>query len=125
MTPVSRGKQLAALRRKARLRQRDVADLFGITTSAISEWERGVSTPSWHRLRTLDDAYGAGGSLLTLFGDDNGRSRHDDLSQRLDELAARMESLERWRREIEDPARAAQALDEQARSQGADKRAHQ
>ena len=39
------GRRLAELRRQSGKKQRDVADALGLTTQAISKWERGLSCP--------------------------------------------------------------------------------
>ena len=47
------GKRIAAARKKARMTQKQVADAFGITGSAVSEWERDESVPEVEKLSQL------------------------------------------------------------------------
>lgn len=70
MQDVERGKDLATLRVRRRLTQRQVGAAFDppIDKSAISEWERGLSNPELYRLPILDDLYGGTGEVWELFG---------------------------------------------------------
>lgn len=88
MTAVERGRHLKTMRQKAQLTQRQVAALFDMTPAAVSEWERGHTSPEWHRLRRLDEAYGAGGSLLAMFDAPAELNRYEALASRVDRLEA-------------------------------------
>jgi transcriptional regulator with XRE-family HTH domain len=45
-------------RKRARLSQRELAELLGTTQSAIARWEAGASSPSFDRLRDVVRACG-------------------------------------------------------------------
>ena len=62
------GQALTRLRVAAGLTQRQVAAHFGIDKSAVSGWETDRSLPNRAKLVGLDELYGAGGTLLRLFG---------------------------------------------------------
>lgn len=78
MTPVAIGRNLAALRRRGRLRQRDLGDRVGISQSAVSRAEAGdlraVSLP------TLQKLFGEVGGELVL----NVRWRGGELDRLMD-----------------------------------------
>jgi transcriptional regulator with XRE-family HTH domain len=50
--------QALALRERARLTQRELAALLGVSERAIGAWEAGLSYPSAARLRELIALYG-------------------------------------------------------------------
>lgn len=51
-------KKLAGLRVTAELKQKDVADVFGVTQGTVSFWENGVSKPSLDKIPLLAELYG-------------------------------------------------------------------
>lgn len=106
MDAVERGRELARLRKAAELTQRKVANHFGLTASAVSEWERGAGAPEWHRIRALDDLLGAQGAVLRLFDLGSVTTSAEPLpsgfaaafevvQRQLDALSARLDRLER------------------------------
>ena len=44
---------IKALRKRTLLNQRDFADLFDVSQVAVSEWERGLSTPTSPRMAAM------------------------------------------------------------------------
>ena len=50
--------RLVAARKAHRLSQAEVANRFGISTCAVSRWERGTSTPTRHHRRKLAQLFG-------------------------------------------------------------------
>lgn len=55
--------------RQARLISQDrLARLVGVSTSAISQIERGVNVPRRHTAEAIDDALDAGGEVARSFG---------------------------------------------------------
>lgn len=68
MTDMERGAAMQALRKNARLTQREVGAHFGIDKGAVSEWETGRSRPTVDKLAELDSLYGADGGVLRLYG---------------------------------------------------------
>lgn len=109
LSDVERGQQMKDMRKRAGMTQRQVAALFGMTASAVSEWERGNTTPEWTRLRPLDDAYGAGGALLAMFGDAGAVTQYDALSARVRAIEDRMAEVSP---SAPQPALTMEALDE-------------
>lgn len=55
---MSLGQKIRELRRARGLTQQQVADLFGIKTASVSEWESGKSSPSTEKLVRLARALG-------------------------------------------------------------------
>ncbi len=51
-------KKLAGLRVTAELKQKDVANIFGVTQGTVSFWENGVSKPSFDKIPLLAELYG-------------------------------------------------------------------
>jgi len=51
-------KKLAGLRVTAELKQKDVANIFGITQGTVSFWENGISKPSFEKIPLLAELYG-------------------------------------------------------------------
>jgi transcriptional regulator with XRE-family HTH domain len=78
MDPVQRGLRLKDLRESAGYKQRQVGAWFDIDGRAVSEWERGKSSPDRRKLVRLDEMYQANGEVLEMF----------EVSQRPDEVAA-------------------------------------
>lgn len=60
----SYGDMLKALRRKARLKQSDLAQICGRSTSEVARWEQGKALPSLEVLAALRDALGVAYSDL-------------------------------------------------------------
>ncbi len=52
------GRRIAVLRRRAELKQGDVAKVCCVTVQAVSKWERGLSCPDALMLETLSRALG-------------------------------------------------------------------
>lgn len=67
MDPVQRGLRLKDLRESAGYKQRQVGAWFDIDGRAVSEWERGKSSPDRRKLVQLDEMYNAGGEVLSMF----------------------------------------------------------
>lgn len=53
------GRALAALRKRAGIKQTDVADAVGITSTFVSQVERGQRGLSWRTLNRVLAVYGA------------------------------------------------------------------
>lgn len=53
------------LREKSGKSQKYIADALGITSSAVSDWERGVKTPRTERLKEVADYFGVTTDYLT------------------------------------------------------------
>lgn len=50
--------QLIGMRKRAGLKQQDLADALGVTQAAVSEWERGRSRPEINKLPELAEVLG-------------------------------------------------------------------
>ena len=50
--------RLRELRTSRKMSRRALADLFGITETAVYNWENGLSEPGMDKLRTLADFFG-------------------------------------------------------------------
>lgn len=93
-----RGEELRRLRKAAGLAQWHVAREFGISDSAVSQWEKGDSKPDYRKLIRLDEMYHCDGEILALFDlgiswrDEANRLQKqvDDLRQDLTILAERL-----------------------------------
>ena len=57
-TKESVARSLRRLRAERRLKQSDVANAIGVTSQAISQWERAVSQPTSDKLWALADFFG-------------------------------------------------------------------
>lgn len=68
MDRVKQGQRLRELREAAGLLQRQVGAEFDIDKAAVSEWERGKSSPDRKKLVRLDELYDAGGEVLEIYG---------------------------------------------------------
>ena len=58
-SPTSLGDRIRAARESARLSQQAVADHFGLTAQAVSQWETGATKPSTGRIAALARLLGA------------------------------------------------------------------
>lgn len=88
MTP---GETLREYRTKARMTQRALGELVGVTHGAAALWERGRSCPTRARAEHLDEVLGAGGAILAAFGYQRPErfvthAEHTALLERVDEL---------------------------------------
>ena len=61
------GRRIAELRRQLGLTQREIAVLVGVSTQAVSKWERGLSCPDMMLLDELASALGV--KIADLFID--------------------------------------------------------
>lgn len=106
MGDVERGRRMRELREAKGLLQRQVGAHFDIDKAAVSEWERGKSSPDRRRLVELDHLYEANGEVLALY--DVGPadqalsdrvalleeqvalllSRHDEMASAVEQIAA-------------------------------------
>lgn len=68
MNDVERGRRMRELREAVGLLQRQVGAEFDIDKAAVSEWERGKSSPDKSKLVGLDVLYRADGEVLALYG---------------------------------------------------------
>lgn len=59
---------IKALRRKHYLNQTAFANMIGVTQSAISQWEHGLTKPNSEQLRAISQAFGV--SVDDLLGGD-------------------------------------------------------
>ena len=50
------GRELAAARRERKISQRALADLVGVRQTAVTQWERGATTPRNHHVFALERA---------------------------------------------------------------------
>jgi transcriptional regulator with XRE-family HTH domain len=66
--PKSCGRRLSILRRKLKLKQKDIAELTGRTTSAVGYWETGKSIIPTEVVAKLVEVYGVS-PLWLLFGE--------------------------------------------------------
>lgn len=82
------GRALRKLRTDRGVYQETVGDAVGVSKSAVSEWERGVSAPGRETLGRLDEYYGGRGAVLRIYGVSSQRPGRDLISvlSRLDEL---------------------------------------
>ena len=60
-------KNLKLLRIKADLSQSELADILGVTQSAVTNWERGNTQPSVDRLPKLAEVFGC--TIDELYGE--------------------------------------------------------
>lgn len=90
MTDVERGRRMRELREAVGLLQRQVGAAFDIDKAAVSEWERGRSSPDKAKLVKLDEMYQAGGEVLNLYGVG---------VPSIDELVTRLAAIEQVARE--------------------------
>lgn len=83
--------------------QRQIAQHLGITSSAVSEWERSLSRPSREYAIATDSLLGAGGEVVAAFGYLAGtdsvdvtqlRAQLDDLRGEVLRLSAIVQSLQ-------------------------------
>ena len=84
------------MRKRARLTLKAAGDLVGVSMQAVGQWESGNTSPTWDKLRALDDGYGAGGALLALFNDTTGVSQLDELADRMEALVLYLIRLAEW-----------------------------
>ena len=61
-------KKLAGLRVTAELKQKDVANIFGVTQGTVSFWENGVSKPSFDKIPLLAELYGVTEQEIVMAG---------------------------------------------------------
>lgn len=96
MEPVERGRRLKTLREAAGYKQRQVGAWFDIDGRAVSEWERGKSSPDRRKLVRLDEMYAADGEVLAMF-DVSPTSQLDvrvaELERQVDQLAQLVDFL--------------------------------
>ena len=59
------GRRIADLRRQSGLTQREIATTVGVSTQAVSKWERGLSCPDMMLLDEIANALGVG--IIDLF----------------------------------------------------------
>ena len=52
------GKNLASLRKQAKLTQIELAEKFNYSDKAVSKWEQGATLPDLETLKQLSDFYG-------------------------------------------------------------------
>lgn len=60
--------------------------MLKVTNAAISDWERGLSTPRRDRWNDIDEAYGALGEVVRLFHDYTGIDQYRRVTRRIDRL---------------------------------------
>lgn len=73
------GENIASLRRAAGLTQELLADRLGVTSQAVSKWERQLSCPDVSLLPAMADVFGVTIDELFVSLDDDTESRIDDL----------------------------------------------
>ncbi len=73
------GKNLAALRKKSKLTQIELADKFHYSDKAVSKWEQGSTLPDLETLKQLCDFYGV--SLDYLTREENINDPHVETSE--------------------------------------------
>ena len=73
------GENIAALRRAAGLTQELLADRLGVTSQAVSKWERQLSCPDVSLLPAMADLFGVSIDELFLTDDPSADNRIDDL----------------------------------------------
>ena len=73
------GENIASLRRAAGLTQELLADRLGVTSQAVSKWERQLSCPDVSLLPAMADVFGVTIDELFVSMDDDTESRIDDL----------------------------------------------
>ena len=59
------GKNLASLRKQAKLTQIELAEKFNYSDKAVSKWEQGATLPDLETLKQLSDFYGVSIDYLT------------------------------------------------------------
>ena len=69
MTPVLFGARIAQLRDEAGYTQQRLAIIVGVSQATMSDWERGVTFPTWRNLNKL--SRGLGVAIGELFDVDN------------------------------------------------------
>lgn len=62
------GALLRRFREERRLTQAELGMAAGVTGAAVSDWERGKSTPDRNHAQAADQKLTAGGAVLTAFG---------------------------------------------------------
>lgn len=93
MSPMDIGRELARLRDEAGLLQRQVGAVFDIDKSAVSQWEKGESTPTVDKIGRLDDLYGGRGEVLALYGIKTRDAEVAQLRANLKAVVAQVEAL--------------------------------
>ena len=83
------GERLFELRKKARLKQSDVARRLNVSQQVISNIERGVTTPDLEQLKSFADLYNL--SLDQLVGRDFASSDSDEVERRILNYVKRMD----------------------------------
>ena len=73
------GDNIAALRRASGLTQELLADRLGVTSQAVSKWERQISCPDVSLLPTMADVFGVTIDELFVSPTDSAESRIDAL----------------------------------------------
>ncbi|MCJ1697349.1 helix-turn-helix domain-containing protein [Rathayibacter caricis] len=63
--PLGLGERIRAVRRERRIPLKDLAAALGVSPSAVSQMERGVTRPAVHRLPLISETLGV--SLMDLF----------------------------------------------------------
>lgn len=82
-----RGAQLRKLRQDKGVYQQTVADAVGgLSKSAVSEWERGVSAPGRETLSELDRYFGGQGDVLRIYGFEPSAPSNADLLRILEQI---------------------------------------
>lgn len=80
-------KRLKELRKQLNYSQKDVADLLFVNQTAVSQWERGATTPSYELLQRLADIFNVTTDYLLGRSDNPTPSGHEkDPSTDLNEL---------------------------------------
>ena len=73
------GENIASLRRATGLTQELLADRLGVTSQAVSKWERQLSCPDVSLLPAMADVFGVSIDELFVRVDPESESRIDDL----------------------------------------------
>ena len=73
------GENISALRRTTGLTQELLADRLGVTSQAVSKWERQLSCPDVSLLPAMADVFGVAIDELFVSADSDPASRIDDL----------------------------------------------
>lgn len=73
------GENIASLRRAAGLTQELLADRLGVTSQAVSKWERQLSCPDVSLLPAMADVFGVSIDELFLYAEAEAENRIDGL----------------------------------------------
>lgn len=85
----AQGEELRKLREGVGLLQHELGEIAGVTKQAVSDWERGINRPKLDKAKAIDEALGATGQVLSLYGYDPGVL----LAERLSRLEAQHEEM--------------------------------